>query len=105
MDEKRVATRTVRDERPAVEEEQRTPEVARGSGSMISSEQLARVSQPRLPSRAPLSVFQMPEETRKSETEILPPVRPPNARPYMIAIIVLLFAMVSILAYVYLVLG
>lgn len=101
MDEKRVAT-SARDERPAVEEERR-PEVARGSGSAISSEQLARVSQPRLRSSAPLSAFQLPEAARKSELDMVPRVMPPNTRPYLIAIIALLFGTLSVLVYLLLV--
>ena len=97
MDEKRVETMGG-DERPAVEEERRT-ELARGSGSTLTNEQLTRVSQPRLRSSAPLSAFQLPEAARKSELDMVPRAMPPNARPYLIAIIALLVGMLSILVY------
>jgi hypothetical protein len=83
-------------------------ELARGSNSSVTAEQLARVSQPRLPprrsSRPSLSAFQLGEGKRPSEAELLlPRSMPPSERPYMILVIMLLLATVGILVYLLLV--
>ena len=75
-------------------------QLARGSASMVTSEQLMRVSQPRMKSSAPLSAFQLPEAQRQSERELTTP-RPVEGseRPYLFAIVALLFCAVAVLAY------
>lgn len=89
---------------PAVEPEQ----LARGSNStVVTKEHYKRISRPRVPSRdsrPSLSAFQMPDAASKrpSEGEIIvgaPRAMPLNERPYIVAIILLLFAVVGVLAY------
>lgn len=74
--------------------------LARGSRASVTD--LKAVSQPRLPkrgSRPSLSTFQVQKE-RPSEREIvLPRAMPINERPYLIAIVALLFCMLGILFY------
>jgi hypothetical protein len=78
--------------------------LARGSSTGVSPD-VSAVSSPRMPSRAPISLFQLPdEERRQSAPEITEPrVEPPSERPYLIAVIVLLFAVVAVLAFLLLV--
>jgi anti-anti-sigma regulatory factor len=81
-------------------------DLARGSTARISTEQMATISQPRLPqrgSRPSLSAFQLGEGKRPSEHEIIVPGRrsamPSSDTPYLVAIIVLLFCVVGVLVY------
>jgi hypothetical protein len=98
MTEKRLARelRTGRIDEPQSESE---PEFARGSTSRVTAEQLMQISQPRTPSRAPMSVFQVAPQHAPSEPEemIVPAAGPSSDRPYLIVVIALLFGMVAVL--------
>ncbi len=87
----------------AVEAERHSaPKLARGSTSSGMDEK--RSSQLRVPLRTSspsLSVFQLPTSERTSQRELLPPpARSPSERPYLIAVVALLFCTVGLLAYV-----
>ena len=75
-------------------------QLARGSTSLVTAEHVMRVSQPRMKSSAPLSAFQLPDAQRQSERELTAP-RPiaGSERPYLFAIVALLFCAVAVLAY------
>lgn len=85
-----------RDSEPVIEQQQ----LARGSRA--SATDLKAVSQPRLQkrgSRPSLSTFQV-DNKRPSEREILlPRAMPINERPYLFAIVALLFCTLAILVY------
>lgn len=83
-----------------------SPDLARGSVHSMTGEQVKAVSQPRLPSRGSrhsLSAFQLPDAMRYSEQEVTTSrprmVAPTNERPYLIAIVALLFLTVGVLVY------
>jgi anti-anti-sigma regulatory factor len=85
------------------EKKSEPPEMARGSRGSIAPDQIMRISQPRLPSRdssrPSLSAFQQLAE-RHSERELIKPaMAPPNERPYLIAIVLLLLCTVGVLAF------
>jgi anti-anti-sigma regulatory factor len=88
-------------ERPSMRESE--PELARGSLSAVTAEQMKRISEPRLvarQSRPSLSVFQLPEDKRPSERDLTAPrTMPGGERPYIIAIVMLLLAVVGVLVY------
>lgn len=79
------------------------PSLARGSSSMVTAEQIKRISRPRLPargSRDSLSTFQLPEPQRLSEHDMTVPRRlPGNEAPYLITIVALLLCTVGVLVY------
>ena len=108
MTEKRTARGDLESAQPAEPVASRSSRpsgsLARGSNTAVSAD-VSAVSAPRMPSRAPISLFQLPdEERRQSAPEIMEPrVQPPSERPYLIAIVVLLFAMVAVLAFLLLV--
>lgn len=86
-----------RDSEPVIE----THELARGSRASVAD--VRAVSQPRLQqkrgSRPSLSTFQL-DNKRPSDREILlPRTMPINERPYLIAIVALLFCTLGILVY------
>jgi hypothetical protein len=75
-------------------------ELARGSKSNVTSEHVAHISQPRLPSRAPLSAFQLSEVQRQSEPNMMvPQPMPSSGHAYLIAIVALLFCTIGVLVY------
>jgi hypothetical protein len=106
MTEKRPARRDSRHhlQPEPTQERGSSSKLARGSSTAVTSEQLARVSQPRIPSRTPISVFQLDGEERQSASELTAPrVKPPSERPYLIAVIALLFGVVAVLAFLVLI--
>lgn len=78
-------------------------DLARGSSSGVTVEHVKRVSQPRITprqSRPSLSAFQLADGTRASEQELtFRRPRPPQDRPYLLAIVALLLCTVGILVY------
>ncbi len=79
------------------------PEMARGSRGSIAPDQIMRISQPRLPSRdssrPSLSAFQQLQERHSERDLVKPPMAPPNERPYLIAVVLLLLATVGVLGF------
>jgi anti-anti-sigma regulatory factor len=91
-------------ERPSVREveQEAERELARGSISAVTAEQVRRISDPRLvarQSRPSLSVFQIPEGKRPSERDLTMPRKMPGGEPYIIAIVMLLLAVVGVFVY------
>lgn len=87
---------------PKPEPKEPAADLARGSSSSVTADHVMHISQPRLPSRGSresLSAFQV-LTNRPSEHDITAPrVMPINERPYLIAIVTLLFCAVGILFY------
>lgn len=80
-------------------------ELARGSNSAVTAEHVKRISQPQFvarSSRPSLSAFQLPDGQRASEQEITfsrPRVVPPNSRPYLLAMMLLMLLTIGVLVF------